>query len=223
MLLASSTAISVAMLRSREPSIREDPIAHRPVQVGDDGYISSAACNACHPAQYETWYGSYHRTMTQVSTPQTVRANFEGTTISGVVEAPIALQRRAGGELWAMFDDPDAPATADARVARIERQVVMLTGSHQQQVYWYRTDRGRVLGQLPAMFLIPEQRWIPRDAPPYDERCPPDECETFENVATDMCMAIPNGAKTPGLNVIQWTCNAGLEQYWVPLVDLRSV
>src|SRR5262249_60600840 len=37
---------------------------------------------------------------------------------------------------------------------------------------WYRTGHSRVLGQLPAMFLIGEQRWIPRPAafmrPPSD-------------------------------------------------------
>src|SRR5437016_5147309 len=162
MLVAGSTAISFAMLRSREPSMREDRVAHRPIQIADDGYTSSDTCKACHPAEYETWHGSYHRTMTQVATPQTVRANFEGTTISDVVGAPIQLHRRSRRELWATFDDPETPAATGARSPRITRQVVMLTGSHQQQVFWYPTGRGRVLGQLPAMFLIPEQRWIPR-------------------------------------------------------------
>jgi hypothetical protein len=38
----------------------------------------------------------------------------------------------------------------------------MITGSHHQQVYWYATGRNRLLGQLPAAYLIEEQRWIPR-------------------------------------------------------------
>ena len=48
------------------------------------------------------------------------------------------LERR-GSEFWAEFDDPDwDPKGAQSR--RIKRQVVMITGSHHQQVYWYRTD-----------------------------------------------------------------------------------
>jgi hypothetical protein len=57
------------------------------------------------------------------------------------------LERR-GREFWAEFEDPDS--IAELR-PRITRQVVLIAGSHQQQVYWYRTGRGRLLGQLPAM------------------------------------------------------------------------
>jgi hypothetical protein len=60
---------------------------------------------------------------------------------------------------------------ADGRLpARIKRQVVMTTGSHHQEVYWYETDRGRQLGQLPGTYIIAEKRWMPRSmvflAPP---------------------------------------------------------
>jgi hypothetical protein len=40
----------------------------------------------------------------------------------------------------------------------------MTTGSHHQQIYWYATGHGRLLGQLPAIRLIGEDRWIPRKA-----------------------------------------------------------
>ena len=74
----------------------------------------------------------------------------------------MVLERR-GSEFWAEFDDPDwDPKGAQSR--RITRQVVMITGSHHQQVYWYPTGRDRLLGQLPGMYLIAEQRWIPRNS-----------------------------------------------------------
>jgi hypothetical protein len=38
----------------------------------------------------------------------------------------------------------------------------MITGSHHQQIYWYATGKNRLLGQLPAAYLIAEKRWIPR-------------------------------------------------------------
>jgi len=56
---------------SRTP---ERAISNRPIQIAEDGYASSRACQACHPGQYAAWHASYHRTMTQVATPETVRA-----------------------------------------------------------------------------------------------------------------------------------------------------
>ena len=40
----------------------------------------------------------------------------------------------------------------------------MTTGSHHQQIYWYATGRGRTLGELPAIRLTADGRWIPRRA-----------------------------------------------------------
>lgn len=39
---------------------------------------------------------------------------------------------------------------------------MLITGSHNQQIFWYGTGQGRLLGQLPGAYLIREQRWIPR-------------------------------------------------------------
>ena len=69
---------------------------------------------------------------------------------------------RRGREFWAEFDDPDGNGAGAP--PRIARQIVMLTGSHQQQVYWYRTTQNRIIGQLPGMYLVDERRWIPRRA-----------------------------------------------------------
>jgi hypothetical protein len=109
--------------------------------------------------------------MTQIATPDAVRANFNGVVVNELLANPIALERR-GSELFATFSDPDSTPTANGNRPRVQRQIVMTTGSHQQQAYWYRTGHSRVLGQLPAMYLIDEQRWIPRPAafmrPPSD-------------------------------------------------------
>ncbi len=40
----------------------------------------------------------------------------------------------------------------------------MTTGSHHQQIYWYATGSSRMLGQLPAIWLTADRRWIPRRA-----------------------------------------------------------
>lgn len=169
-LLAVSVAFVLAVIARREPSLPENRIAHRPIQLAEDGYVSSQTCKACHPDQYSTWHASYHRTMTQVATPDTIATSFDDVTVADVHGRPMNLQRR-GTRLWAEFDDPDASASVESR-PRIERQVVMITGSHHQQVYWYATGQNRLVGQLPGVYLIREQRWIPRRAavlhPPSD-------------------------------------------------------
>jgi formate-dependent nitrite reductase cytochrome c552 subunit len=161
-LLTLLAAIRWVAISVREPVLPEREITYRPVQVEEDGYVSSRTCKACHPSQYETWYGSYHRTMTQLATPGTVRANFDGVHVTGPQDTSVFLERR-GNDLWAEFDDPDRHGKGE-EAARINRQVVMVTGSHQQQVYWYRTSYNRLLGQLPLMYLVAERRWIPRGA-----------------------------------------------------------
>src|SRR5436309_882525 len=105
-LLAFSAAAFLAIISFPESVVSERHITYRPIEVDDDGYVSSRTCKACHPAQYETWYGSYHRTMTQVAMPETVRANFDGVRIVDVPGRPMRLERR-GSEFWAEFDDPD--------------------------------------------------------------------------------------------------------------------
>ena len=162
LLLALSAGIGGAVRSARESATPERAVTYRPLQVEEDGYVSSRRCRACHPSQYASWYGSYHRTMTQLAAPDAVRASFDRVTVSGVQDRPMSLERR-GRELWAEFDDPDWNGHGES-LPRIQRQVVMLTGSHQQQVYWYRTAYNRLLGQLPGMYLIDERRWIPRRA-----------------------------------------------------------
>ena len=156
------------------PPARRQP-ADRPVEITGDRYVSSGTCRACHPSQYASWHASYHRTMTQVATPQTVAASFDGVRVE---PGAMVLEQR-GDQLWAEFDDPDRGQTpesdrnrgqtptslaAGVRPRRIKREVVMTTGSHNQQIYWYATGHGRTLGQLPAIWLMDERRWIPRRA-----------------------------------------------------------
>lgn len=151
----------------------ERDIIDRPIQLPGERFASSQACRACHPSQYASWHQSYHRTMTQVATPDTIAAGFDGVRVDAVPGEPMVLEQK-GQQLWAEFDDPDggrsgdrpgpAPNPAPGPPRRIKRQVVMTTGSHNQQIYWYATGQSRIIGQLPAIWLPAEGRWIPRRA-----------------------------------------------------------
>jgi hypothetical protein len=100
--------------------------------------------------------------MTQVASPETVQADFDDVRVENTHGAPMLLSRD-GKEFWAEFDDPGWEGAPEAR-PRITRQVVMITGSHHQNVYWYATGQGRALNILPAAYLLEEQRWVPRSA-----------------------------------------------------------
>ncbi|HUR34472.1 MAG TPA: multiheme c-type cytochrome [Vicinamibacterales bacterium] len=160
LLIAASAALGISGAAARARDARATGSDGRPLQVRDDGFVSSDACQACHPSQYASWRASYHRTMTQVATAATAQTSFNNQSIDAVHGRPMILTER-GPQLWAEFDDPDSPAPPGSR-PRIERQVRMITGSHNQQVFWYGTGHDRLLGQLPGAYLVREQRWIPR-------------------------------------------------------------
>ena len=132
--LGAGAAFSTRVLPALRGVRVEASIADRPIQVPGDGYVSSQTCQACHPGEYGSWHASYHRTMTQVATPETVIADFDGVRVDQVPGRPMLLERR-GRELWAELDEPDWDGAGDAP-PRIRRQVVMTTGSHHQQIYW---------------------------------------------------------------------------------------
>lgn len=159
-LIAASAALGITGAATRPPALPESRTPLRPIQQREDGFVTSDTCQSCHPSQYASWHASFHRTMTQVATPQTAIPDFDGVTVDAVHGRPMRLTER-GTQLFAEFDDPDSPEPPDRR-PRIERQVTMITGSHNQQVFWYGTGQQRLLGQLPGAYLVREARWIPR-------------------------------------------------------------
>lgn len=71
------------------------------------------------------------------------------------------IDARSDG-LWAEFPDPDHQGPGNR--PSIQRPLALITGSHHQQVLWYETGRGRVLGRFPLTYLIAQRRWVPRGA-----------------------------------------------------------
>ena len=70
--LAVLMSTAVWLIGSDDTSTDEAAVVNRPIEVHTDGYVSSDTCRACHPQQYATWHDSYHRTMTQVASPEAV-------------------------------------------------------------------------------------------------------------------------------------------------------
>jgi hypothetical protein len=150
----AGTAVDVA----RHPT--GDVARGRPIAVREGGYTSSSSCRACHPGNYDSWHASYHRRMTQVATPQTVIGDFDDA--EAFAGGRVYRLSRRGDEFWVDMNDPDAHGDG-ARLPRIQRRIVMTTGSHHMQVYWYDMGRDdRMVGQLPVVYLTEDRRWVPR-------------------------------------------------------------
>ncbi len=161
------------------PDVDDELREHLPEQTMGEGFTTSVTCQACHPAEYDSWHRSYHRTMTQAVTPSTVLGMFDDVVLEDRGYR-WRLERR-GDEFWVEMPDPlwfNQPAEFMQRLhedwpespPRFEARVVMTTGSHHMQNYWIRRpeevdgplgpDSGALV-QLPWVWLIPEGRWIP--------------------------------------------------------------
>lgn len=149
----------------------------------DAGYVASNACVKCHQEQHASWYDSYHRTMTQLASAETIVASFDDRELHTAGQTGRIY--RKGDAFWVKMVDPawerrnferwaasrsdgqvEPSAVAAEQVAavtpRIDAQVVMTTGSHHFQVYWVRGREGRELWQFPWRYHIASQRWIHR-------------------------------------------------------------
>ncbi len=150
---------------SREPRRAPRPPSDGPLVAPGAGYTGSSACKRCHPGEYATWHASYHRTMTQAPSSGTVEGDFSGMSIG------------LNGALHRLERDGDAFAYVDPSGAR--HRIVLLTGSHRMQAYWYPMGRTRTLAQVPFMWLREEACWVPRNAaflrPPSVVGHPPSE------------------------------------------------
>lgn len=150
------------------PEIKDDlPMAEklavfRPIEVPDHGYAASDACRECHSHQHATWFASYHRTMTQVARPEALLGDVDNVKLS---QNGRDFRLRMVDEVcWVDMLDPTAiPGTAEAS-QRIQRPIVMTTGSHHMQAYWFPIGERRTLAILPFVFLNETQEWIPRSA-----------------------------------------------------------
>jgi len=148
--------------------------ARRPRPSRDGGFVSSDACRACHPSEYASWHRSYHRSMTQVVTPETLLADWQGSVSVNGLDYRL---EREGDQYWVDMVDPEygavEPSLGNAsasewrllrgpnRTRRVRRRVLLSTGSHNQQVYWMAAGDDRKLYALPFTWLVAERRFIP--------------------------------------------------------------
>ncbi|MGB0716710.1 MAG: multiheme c-type cytochrome, partial [Phycisphaerae bacterium] len=164
-------ALSWSVTSSARSFSSGEVVQNRPIEVLADGYAGSDSCRSCHPGEYGSWHASFHRTMTQVASDESVLAPFDDVTLT-LRGRTYQLSER-DGEFWVTMDQE---GTAPGSRPQVDRRIVMTTGSHHLQVYWFETGEGRRVAQLPFSFLVEEDRWIPDHAsfirPPWPEHAP---------------------------------------------------
>lgn len=132
-------------------------------------YVSSHECRDCHEEQHSSWHRSFHRSMTQAATSANVAGAFDGSTV--ISDGLDYRVYREGDSFWAEMPDPDVMMYVVQggrklpmdQIPRRKLRVVMTTGSHHYQTYWVQSPRYEGLLQtLPLVYLISDQRWLPR-------------------------------------------------------------
>jgi len=126
------------------------------------GYTGSAACRSCHEQEHASWHRSYHRTMTQIASDESVQADFNDVVLE-TDTTRFKLSRR-DGEYWVRMEPLAAPPPEAGPVPSLDRRVGLITGSHHMQVFWLPEGDGNIQLGFPFTWLIPEKRWVPRDS-----------------------------------------------------------
>lgn len=210
------SAVAVMFFRAaQQRAVENMPVVNEerslvPVPVKTGGYVTSAACRDCHPSQHQSWYATYHRTMTQLATDATVLGDFDDVKLESR-NRRYHLQRKDGEFLVTMADpywetywkNEGKNVEAVAEPPMVTRKIVMTTGSHNMQGYWFNGEDGNVLWQLPWWFLIDEQRWIPRE----DAFLAPPSAERHWIVWNMKCILCHSVAGYPGLDYQHGTMN----------------
>ena len=126
-----------------------------PVAVSTDGYIGSQDCKACHEHEHAAWHDTYHRTMTQLPSSTSVVGDFGGIELEHHGQKYRVGRDEEKETSWIESESPDGSGA-------VRRDVVLCTGSHHMQAYWMSTARGSELELFPFVWLIAEEKWIPR-------------------------------------------------------------
>lgn len=133
-----------------------------PRQGGPEGYVSSDNCRACHPKAYDSWHQTFHRTMTQWASRETVVGDFSNVRLE--LAGKVYIMQQRGSEFGAEMDASEAgaaPVQNTAQAGRVWRRLGLMTGSHHMQVYWMQGDKGNKQSLFPFAWLIEDKRWVP--------------------------------------------------------------
>jgi predicted CXXCH cytochrome family protein len=138
--------------------------------LGVEGYVGSQSCVECHKDEHASWHRSYHRTMTQVASTNSIQADFNNVILTNDNTRFTLFQKT--NEFWVRME----PIAGEGVGSGVETRIGLITGSHHMQVFWVPEGTGNLQIGFPFTWLIPEKRWVPRNStfirPPEFEHRP---------------------------------------------------
>ncbi|MBG85514.1 MAG: C cytochrome precursor [Verrucomicrobiales bacterium] len=134
----------------------------RPKVEPYEGYAGSDSCRDCHEHNHQTWFESWHRTMTQEARLDNIIGNFDNVSLTNGHGQSVDLFKR-DGRAWFRKRFKDILFIGQ-NTSREEYPIVMMTGSHHMQIYWYPAGKERTLAMMPVVYLKEDQRWVPRNS-----------------------------------------------------------
>ena len=171
----------------------------RSLSFAGTSYVGSNECRSCHPSNHDSWRHTFHRTMTQEATPDSVLGDFSDATFDyGGVRARMSRTPDGGFEIAL-----DGARAEDHRRFHIARTV----GSRRYQQYLAQDDD--VYVRLPLAWSVEEQRWLhlngaflTPDPPDLASGAPIARDDYDRHVArwNDNCIYCHNVAPQPGLD-----------------------
>ncbi len=115
----------------------------------DAGYLESGDCRKCHETNYSSWHATFHRTMTQEASPDSVLGDFEREntiTYQGVRSEMV----RENGDYWMKFTGVDGKTQ--------QLKIVRTVGS--RRIQQYLTKTGDTWYRLPIAYDLVQHRWM---------------------------------------------------------------
>lgn len=152
MALAASTAIATLgwTLGSAVGQLRQ------PVDARQIDYVGSQACSVCHDDRHDSWYRTFHRSMTQEASPASVQGQFDGRALDfqGIRVRPIRDNDRY------FFEYSEIASGQVLNRVEIHRTV----GSNRYQQYLTRIDADGTYVRLHYLWHNGDQRWVHMNA-----------------------------------------------------------
>lgn len=136
------TVVAVLALRAVAAEVRT------PVTLSPVPYTGSASCRPCHPDHYESWRRTFHRTMTQEASPESVVGDFSGASFTF---AGVTSRFLRDGERFFI-------ETLDGNGRPSRQEVVRTVGS--RRIQQYLTREGDRYIRLPLAWDIERRNWF---------------------------------------------------------------
>ncbi len=157
-----ASAVSSDIATPTAASAVDEYLASIPREGGVQGYAGAQSCQECHADQYASWHRSFHRTMTRLPSTNSIQARFDQTVLTN--DGARYTLSRTNDEFWVQIEPATPPLPGGFRPEPVHVQMGLVTGSHHMQVFWVPNGMGNCQIGFPFTWLIPEQKWVPRNS-----------------------------------------------------------